>query len=185
MKHATYQPRTDHGLSIARRFVGMSASAHPDDIELDDGLDFMRLLWSIEHLLKSTSQLMYRRGGLTGPQRLVLRVVHDHPGITLSELVRLIHLHKSTVAGILRKLERRGLILRDRHRADRRHVTLRAAAGAVAGQPPTLESALARVLPRVSQQDRRTARRVLEAIVRALQAQVEGLRNTESRHFTH
>jgi hypothetical protein len=36
-------------------------------------LDFLRVLWSVEHQLKSASKRMERRLGITGPQRLVLR----------------------------------------------------------------------------------------------------------------
>ena len=42
---------------------------------LDPVLDFMRLLWSIEHGLQRLSKRMEAELGITGPQRLVLRVV--------------------------------------------------------------------------------------------------------------
>jgi hypothetical protein len=172
------------GVVIAQLFVAMSAVAQPHGFELDESLDFMRLLWSIEHLLRSTSNLMYRQSGLTGSQRLVLRVVHQHPGISPSEVVRLIHLHKSTAAGILRRLERRGLIIRERDSSDKRHTTLRTAPGSVPGQPFTLESVLARVLPHLSHGERQAARRVLAHIVKALREQVDSMQRRDVRHFT-
>jgi MarR family transcriptional regulator, organic hydroperoxide resistance regulator len=172
------------GLLIARLFVAMSAFAQPHGIELDESLEFMRLLWSIEHLLRSTSNLMHRQSGLTGPQRLVLRVVHQHPGISPSEIVRLIHLHKSTAAGILRRLERKGLIVRDRDPSDKRHTTLRTVPGSVPGQPSTLESVVARVLAHLSHGERHAARRALTQIVEALREQVDSMRRRDVRHFT-
>ena len=36
-------------------------------------LDFMRLLWAVDHALQSTSKRMESTFGLTGPQRLVVR----------------------------------------------------------------------------------------------------------------
>src|SRR5689334_23622938 len=52
-----------------------------DVSELDPVLDFMRLLWSIEHGLQRMSKRMENEIGITGPQRLVLRVVGQYPGL--------------------------------------------------------------------------------------------------------
>jgi hypothetical protein len=49
--------------------------------ELDPTLDFLRLLWSIENCLQSTSKRMASSLGITGPQRLALRVVSQFPPI--------------------------------------------------------------------------------------------------------
>ena len=49
---------------------------------LDAVLDFMRLLWSIEHGLQSTSKRMRARLGITGPQRLAFKIVTQFPGIS-------------------------------------------------------------------------------------------------------
>src|ERR1043166_1406830 len=38
-------------------------------------LDFMRAVWALDHALRSRSKRMKREIGLTGPQRLVLRLV--------------------------------------------------------------------------------------------------------------
>ena len=58
----------------------------PADVELDPTLDFMRLLWSIEHGLQRASKRMEGSRGITGPQRLVLRIVRQHPGLTARAL---------------------------------------------------------------------------------------------------
>jgi len=62
-------------------------------------LDFMRLLWSVEHHLQSTSKLMESRIGITGPQRLVLKVVAQYPGISAKDVAELLRLHPSTITG--------------------------------------------------------------------------------------
>ena len=38
-------------------------------------LEFMRVLWAVDHALQSTSKWMEVRLGVTGPQRLVIRIV--------------------------------------------------------------------------------------------------------------
>ena len=59
------------------------------EYRLDPTLDFMRLLWSIEHGLHKRSKRMKAEIGLTGPQRLVLRIVSRFPGLSAGELARI------------------------------------------------------------------------------------------------
>jgi MarR family transcriptional regulator, organic hydroperoxide resistance regulator len=143
--------------------------------DLGDVVELMHLFWAIEHLLRRTSKLLHRRIGITGPQRLVLRIIEQRAGITASELVRAIHLHKSTLTGILNRLEQRHLLVREPDAADRRRVCLRLSRTARATLPrevPTLEAAIRRVLPRLSAAQRRSTRRVLALLVDALEDQV-------------
>src|SRR5262245_43976983 len=74
------------------------------EYRLDGSLDFMRLLWSVEHRLQSSSKRMASSLGITGPQRLVLRIVGQFPGLSAKELARIVHLHPSTITGILQRL---------------------------------------------------------------------------------
>lgn len=67
----------------------------------------MRLLWSIEHGLQRASKRMEAALGVTGPQRLVLRVLDQSPEMTAQGLAQLLHLHPSTVTGILQRLEKK------------------------------------------------------------------------------
>src|SRR5207248_10820126 len=88
-------------------------------------LDFMRLLWSIEHGLQRMSKKMESELGITGPQRLVLRVVGQFPGLSAGELAHIVRLHPSTITGILQRLVARGFLERrtdpsDTARAQRR-----------------------------------------------------------------
>ena len=84
-----------------------------DDIpQLGEVLDFMRLLWAVDHGLHSTSKRMIRRVGISGPQRLVIRIVGRAPGISAGGLARILHIHPSTLTGVLRRLESRELIRR-------------------------------------------------------------------------
>jgi hypothetical protein len=58
-----------------RRSKLEAASATTADArELPPTLAFMRLLWAIDHGLRSVSKRMHSSIGLTGPQRLVLRI---------------------------------------------------------------------------------------------------------------
>src|SRR5262249_33545881 len=95
------------------------------EYELDPILDFMRLLWSIEHGLQRMSKRMEHEIGITGPQRLVLRVVGQFPDLSASELAHIVRLHPSTITGILQRLVARGLLERQRDPDDTRRARLR------------------------------------------------------------
>ena len=104
------------------RPVVASPGAHP---ALPDILQFMRLLWELVHRLEQTSKRMTATVGVTGPQRLTLRVIGLMPGMSAGELAHILHLHPSTVTGILRRLSDQGLITRVAAPGDRRRAVLR------------------------------------------------------------
>jgi DNA-binding MarR family transcriptional regulator len=91
-----------------------------DTQELDDGkgpplgavLDFMRMLWAVDHALQSASKRMESTFGVTGPQRLVVRIVGRFPGIAAGRVAAILHVHPSTLTGILKRLETRGILQR-------------------------------------------------------------------------
>ncbi len=149
-----------------------SGRAAPEpDRELDPVLDFMRLLWGIEHGLQSASKRMETAIGVTGPQRLVLRVVAKFPGVSAGELAHIVRLHPSTVTGILQRLVQKKFLTRDVDPADTRRVRLsiRAAARTFTRQSRgTVESAVARALAGVPAPDVVKARGVLAAIAKEL-----------------
>jgi DNA-binding MarR family transcriptional regulator len=84
----------------------------PRGPQLGEVLDFMRLLWAVDHGLQSTSKRMEASLGVTGPQRLVVRLVGRFPGITAGTLAQILHVHPSTLTGVLKRLEKRGLLER-------------------------------------------------------------------------
>jgi len=91
---------------------------------LGEVLEFMRLIWGVSHGLHATSKRMEADVGITGPQRLVLRIVGRRPGVGAGELARTLQLHPSTLTGILRRLEGRGLVEREPAPRDRRQARL-------------------------------------------------------------
>src|SRR5579871_4124610 len=86
----------------------------PQDHRLEPALDFMRVLWSIQHSLQRMSKRMESELGVTGPQRLVLRIVGRFPGLSAGELAHIVRLHPSTITGVVQRLVSRGLLERER-----------------------------------------------------------------------
>jgi DNA-binding MarR family transcriptional regulator len=140
---------------------------------LSPELEFMRLLWAVEHGLQTTSKRMARRIGVTGPQRLALKLIGQFPSIAPSELAGLLRLHPSTVTGVLARLERRALIERHAHSHDARRVHLFVTASGRRMNRPipgTVEEAVKRLLIRVGRHRVAVAERVLVELADALVA---------------
>src|SRR6188768_2867781 len=79
---------------------------------LNDTLTFMRLLWAVDHRLRALSKQMHASIGITGPQRLVLRLIGRYPAVTPSELADLLHLDRGTLTGVLARLASQRLLVR-------------------------------------------------------------------------
>jgi DNA-binding MarR family transcriptional regulator len=138
---------------------------------LDPVLDFMRLLWSIEHGLQRMSKRMEADLGITGPQRLVLRIVGQFPELSAGELAGIVRLHPSTITGILQRLVASGLLERQRDPADSRRVRLRLKPPALAYTGTargTVEKSVRDALNRVGRSNVRAARKVLVEVARRL-----------------
>ncbi len=75
-------------------------------------LEVMRDLWALSHALEARSKRMQRSRGVTGPQRLVLRIVGELPGCSPGEVARQLHLHPGTVSRHVSSLVRLGLVRR-------------------------------------------------------------------------
>jgi DNA-binding MarR family transcriptional regulator len=138
---------------------------------LGEALEFMRLVWAVDHGLQSTSKRMESTLGLTGPQRLVVRLVGRFPGISAGRLAGLLHVHPSTLTGVLKRLEKRGLIERRSDPLDARralfHLTPTGRPLDVQA-PGTVEAAVSRVLARMSRARILGTQEVLTALAEEL-----------------
>ena len=83
-------------------------------------LQFMQRIWDLAHALDVRSKRMARTLGVTGPQRLVVRVLGRSPGMTASEISGILGMHPSTLTGILSRLASRGVLARKVDHVDRR-----------------------------------------------------------------
>ncbi|WP_437319273.1 MarR family winged helix-turn-helix transcriptional regulator [Sorangium sp. So ce385] len=63
--------------------------------------------------------------GLTGPQLTILKLLESFQDLSLSTLSERIRAQNSTVTGIVDRMEREGLVRRERSKADRRVVHIR------------------------------------------------------------
>jgi DNA-binding MarR family transcriptional regulator len=127
----------------------------------------MRALWAVDHQLQSASKRLEVSAGVTEPQRMVIRLVGRFPGISAGQVSELLHLHPSTLTGILKRLERSGLVMRRPDPADgRRALLVLSARGRAidAVRGGTVEAGVRRALARLSPRAVTVAREVLEAL---------------------
>jgi MarR family transcriptional regulator, organic hydroperoxide resistance regulator len=140
--------------------------------KLPEVLDFMQVLWRVVHGLERRSKRMAVRTGITGPQRLVMRLVGLDPKISASELAVLLHVHRSTMTGVLRRLERQGLLSRRPYAPDRRRAELTLSERGQKVNRTRTDTAEARIgdaLQCLSARDRASTRRALAAIAERLE----------------
>jgi DNA-binding MarR family transcriptional regulator len=138
-------------------------------------LEFMRLLWAMDHALQSTSKWMEVRLGITGPQRLVIRMIGCFPGVSAGGLADLLHVHPSTLTGVLRRLSGRGAIRRTADPRDSRRALFwltsrgrridRLRSG-------TVEAAITRALSRAPARNLAAARSMLARVTLELDREV-------------
>jgi len=154
-------------------------SEAPSDRPLGPVLDFMRLMWAINHGLDRASRGMQAKFGVTGPQRLVLRIVGTFPGLSAGDLARTLHVHPSTLTGILQRLEARALLRRLTDPDDARRVQLEITAKGKRLTVPsvgTVESAIKRLMSTWTDSELNVTRRTLTAIAEELDGSPTGAR---------
>jgi MarR family transcriptional regulator, organic hydroperoxide resistance regulator len=94
----------------------------PEDMGIEEGgtFGFLRALWELNHALESASRAMKNRFGVTGPERLFVRVVGMRPGITPREIARTLRLHPSSITAVIKRMEARRLVARGVNPSDAR-----------------------------------------------------------------
>lgn len=135
-------------------------------------LAFMQVLWAVAHRLEQTSKRMNASLGVTGPQRLVLRVVGLYPGVSAGGLAAILHVHPSTLTGVLRRLQLQGMVRRKGDPRDGRRVLLSLSAAGIranAGRSGTVEAAVESALTGCDARQMAAATAVLERLAARLE----------------
>ncbi len=89
------------------------------------GDDILAALRRIIRAVDLQSRQLVRSHGLTGPQGLLLKEVILAGELTVGQLAERVSLSQATVTDILLRLERRGLVERQRSSQDKRRVLVR------------------------------------------------------------
>lgn len=149
-----------------------SQANHDPVPSLGGVLDFLRVLWAVDHGLASASKRMEMQLGVTGLQRFTIRMLGRFPSASAGRLAEILHVHPSTLTGVLRRLEERGYIVRNSDPNDaRRALFALTTQGRSLNtlQSGTVEAAVRRALAGISDRKLAAAREVLEAVARELE----------------
>ena len=114
---------------------------------------------------------MIKSVGVTGPQRLVIRIIGQKPNQTASEIAAILGKHPSTLTGVLARLQARNVITRVADAEDRRRArfTLTAAGKKIDKlQKGTVEAAVRRAIGRTSDTSVEHTQRTLALVVEEL-----------------
>lgn len=134
-------------------------------------LDFMRLLLAVDAGLARVAKRMERQLGVSGLERLVIRVVGRTPGITAGAIAKTLHVRPSTLTGALKALSARGALARSSDDADGRRSLFRLTPKGReldAVRSGTAEARVRAALGGVSEADLDAATRVLARVASAL-----------------
>ncbi|MBA9066299.1 DNA-binding MarR family transcriptional regulator [Methylobacterium sp. RAS18] len=99
-----------------------SAEVLRDPLLLDNQLCYA--LYAAAHRMTKSYRPMLERMGLTYPQYLVLLVLWESDGVTVSEIGRRLRLDSGTLTPVLKRLETSGLLNRNRRQSDEREVEI-------------------------------------------------------------
>lgn len=152
----------------------------------------MQLLWAVAHGLESASQRMRTSVGVTSPQRLVLRLIAHFGQATPADLAAVLHVDRSSLSGVLARLESAGLVSRARDPKDGRRAILTLSPRGQAlndWRVGTVEESVRRALHRLAPSKIAVAREVLGALAEELERAVSteseqsarGARSAKSR----
>lgn len=136
-------------------------------VDEDRVLQFMRLIWAVDHELERCSKRMEATHGLTVGQRMTLLLIGRNPEASATDLASLMHVHPGTMSGMLKRLDAAGFIARRGHKTDARRFVLSLTATGMAANRQrggTFESAARDVLRTHAVDDIRAAERVLAGL---------------------
>ncbi|MCJ2015245.1 MarR family winged helix-turn-helix transcriptional regulator [Methylobacterium sp. J-076] len=93
-----------------------------DPLHLDNQLCYA--LYAAAHRMTKSYRPLLQRLGLTYPQYLVLLVLWEQDGVTVSEIGRRLRLDSGTLTPVLKRLEGAGFLRRTRRQSDEREVEI-------------------------------------------------------------
>lgn len=131
----------------------------------------LSLLWRANHEVETLSKRMIHALGVTGPQRMVLRIIAARPGLSARGISDTARIDASTLTGILERLARGNFLIRSRDHDDgrkARFVITPEGQRVADARRGTVEAALVASLATLSPDERAVVRRWLGAFADAL-----------------
>lgn len=152
----------------------MSIVARTSTPALGEVLELMRLIWKINRGLELSSRRIVATLGISGPQRLALRIIGRFPRITAGELSDILHLDRSTTSTLVAGLCKKQLVSRKKDPGDKRRMPLTLTEQGRAldvPSPGTVEAVVTQIVATLDPKTRRDGALFLQLLGDALQPQ--------------
>ena len=136
--------------------------------------DILAAIRRIVRAVDLRSRALVRGHQVTGPQLVTLREVSRMGPVSVSAIARAVSLSQPTVTGILHRLERAGLIRRERSERDRRSILSTVTpqgAQVLKDAPSLLQDRFLRELARLEEWERTQMLATLQRIARMMDAE--------------
>lgn len=117
-----------------------------------------------------------RERGLTGPQLSVLKILEATGDLSLTELSERMSAKNSTITGIVDRMERDALVVRDRSSSDRRVVLIRATDKGrelARSVPVSAMELLTDALASLAERDRQELRRIVLEVAEHVRGEID------------
>lgn len=114
------------------------------------------------------SRSMIKNYGLTSPQLLILREIERVENPTLGNIAKAVSLAPATLTGIIRRLETRGLLIREADTEDKRRMHVRLTEKSrdlIQKTPPPMQEKFMAALEDLASEERTCIRTALKTIV--------------------
>ena len=141
--------------------------------------DIDRILETVVYLYTESRRVtkeLARQHGLTGPQVTALKMLEGFGALSLSELSARMSAKNSTITGIVDRMERDGLVVRERSRTDRRVVHIRPTAEGqriAEAVPVTAREMFSAALRSLEEEDRVELTRILAKLAERVRERIE------------
>lgn len=97
-----------------------------DDLkQLDSSYEVLRRVKRLKALMHENMSQMFEEVNLTGPQGMLVGILHRHGSLKISDLSEQMGLSMSTVSSILNRLERDRVVVRERSDSDGRVILIK------------------------------------------------------------
>jgi DNA-binding MarR family transcriptional regulator len=119
-------------------------------------ISITKRLRQIAHNLDKHSKFLQERFRVTVPQVITLREIYEHGPLSFTQLTEIVSLNNSTVTGIVDRLERSGLVRRERTSTDRRRIDIAVTKEGIdflQTVPPPIQQSLIEGLERMGQEE--------------------------------
>jgi len=139
-------------------------------------MDFDEILIALRRIIRATdlhAKRVARATGLTPSQLLVLQTIRELGEVAISRVAKEINLSQATVTTIIDRLEKRGLVYRQRDVNDKRvvHALLTEAGAHILAQaPPALQDRLSNAFDALAPWERHWVVSALQRVGQMLQA---------------